>query len=471
MISVALYSRVSTQEQAMHGYSIDEQIDRMTKYCEAMNWTVFKNYTDAGFSGASTDRFALQRMISDIKDGKINKVLVYKLDRLSRSQKDTLELIEDVFLANDVDFVSMSENFDTATPFGRAMIGILAVFAQLEREQIKERMSMGRLARAKQGKYHGSRMIPIGYDYVDGELVVNEFEKHQIQSIFKWYSQGILVDKIVSMLNDKGLTHKYGKWTDVAVRRVLKRKTYLGYVVFKGNAYKGNHEAIISQELFDDVQLIMERKSAQHQKANRRGKVTSYLGGLLYCSHCGGKFSKITSTDRNKKKYRYYICNSRSKVCKSIIKDENCKNKRWRMEQLDSLIFDEIRKLALDPSRIPQEAEHENGASVIEAEIKKLDAQAEKFMDLYGVGSIPVEMLQARLQVIIEKKSKLADELEHLKEEEWSRLGRDDSLKMIQSFGDVLDRGNYDEIRSLITALIDRIDIDGEDITIHWNFV
>ena len=150
-MNVALLARVSTQEQAINGHSIGEQIERMHKYCDAMGWTVYKEYTDAGYSGANTDRPALQRMIRDIKAGKINKVLVYKLDRLSRSQKDTLYLIEDVFLANNTDFVSMSENFDTSTPFGRAMIGILAVFAQLEREQIKERMQMGKEARAKEG--------------------------------------------------------------------------------------------------------------------------------------------------------------------------------------------------------------------------------------------------------------------------------------------------------------------------------
>lgn len=184
-MKIALYPRVSTQEQALNGHSIDEQIERMNKYCEAMGWQVYKTYTDAGYSGANTDRPALKRMIKDIEAGKIDKVLVYKLDRLSRSQLDTLYLIEKVFLANNTDFVSMSENFDTSTPFGRAMIGILAVFAQLEREQIKERMMMGKEARAKKGHYHGSNCYPIGYDYIDGHLVPLEFEAIQIKMILR----------------------------------------------------------------------------------------------------------------------------------------------------------------------------------------------------------------------------------------------------------------------------------------------
>ena len=126
---IALYSRVSTAEQASEGYSIGEQQSRLQSYCDAMNFKPYTLYTDAGFSGGSTDRPALQDLIRDVKNGKIEKVVVYKLDRLSRSQKDTLELIEDVFLTNGCDFVSVTENFDTATPLGRAMIGILAVFA------------------------------------------------------------------------------------------------------------------------------------------------------------------------------------------------------------------------------------------------------------------------------------------------------------------------------------------------------
>ena len=158
---VFLYVRVSTQEQARDGYSIDEQIERLKDYAKAMGWIVVKIYTDGGYSGSNIDRPALQSMIKDVLAGKGDSVVVYKLDRLSRSQKDTLELIEDYFLANKVDFVSMTENFDTATPFGRAIIGILSVFAQLEREQIKERMSMGREGRAKEGKFHGShRALP-----------------------------------------------------------------------------------------------------------------------------------------------------------------------------------------------------------------------------------------------------------------------------------------------------------------------
>ena len=191
-IRVALYIRVSTQEQAKEGYSIGEQEDRLRKFADAHDWTIVKIYTDAGHSGANQERPALQDMIMDIKAGLIDKVAVYKLDRLSRSQKDTLELIEDVMLANKCDFESMTEKFDTATSFGRAMVGILAVFAQLEREQIKERMSMGMEARLKTGKWRGG-LVPFGYDYEKAldKLVVNEYSVMNSRTTI---SKGVLAD-------------------------------------------------------------------------------------------------------------------------------------------------------------------------------------------------------------------------------------------------------------------------------------
>lgn len=129
------YVRVSTENQ-LENYSIEEQISRLKSYCAAKDMILLKIYTDGGYSGGNTDRPALKQMLADIKTVNVDAVLVYKLDRLSRSQKDTLTLIEDEFLAHDVDFISINENFDTSTPFGKAMIGMLSVFAQLEKDQI-----------------------------------------------------------------------------------------------------------------------------------------------------------------------------------------------------------------------------------------------------------------------------------------------------------------------------------------------
>ena len=136
-MNVFCYVRVSTENQ-LENYSIEEQTKRLEAYCLAKGWTIPEVYTDGGFSGGNTNRPALQMMLHDLHSNIAQAVVVYKLDRLSRSQKDTLMLIEDEFLANHVDFISVNENFDTSTPFDRAMIGMLSVFAQLEKDQIVE---------------------------------------------------------------------------------------------------------------------------------------------------------------------------------------------------------------------------------------------------------------------------------------------------------------------------------------------
>ena len=165
--------------------------------------------------------------------------MIYKLDRLSRSQKDTLWLIEDVILSNNCDFVSICENFDTSSPFGRAMIGILSVFAQLEREQIKERMSMGREGRAKEGKFSCGGMIPIGYDYVDGLLQVNEYEAMQLREAHQMFQSGFPLKVITRTFKEKGYSHKYGLWNEVRVRRCLRSDLYIGKVHYKEKVFQG----------------------------------------------------------------------------------------------------------------------------------------------------------------------------------------------------------------------------------------
>ena len=470
---VALYPRVSTQEQAKEGYSIGEQIDRLNKYCDAMGWTVVKTYTDAGFSGATMDRPALNQMIRDIKKGKIDKVVVYKLDRLSRSQKDTLYLIEDVFLANGTEFVSMSENFDTSTPFGRAIIGILAVFAQLEREQIKERMMMGKEARAKEGKFGGSWTVPIGYDYIPEKdaLVVNDYERMQVLQLFDMFLGGMSIKKIEKELNDAGFTHKHGTWHNKTMRNVLRSKTYLGYIKYRGEWYKGSHDAIISESTHERAVKLLDKRKEAYEQNRREGKVQSYLGGLLHCKCCGGKYSKVIS---GQNKYMYYSCYSRHKRTPHLIKDPNCRNKNWRMEKLDELVFNEIRQLGTDPryyDKIKEEKADDTRPQVIEAEIEKLDNQISKLMDFYMLGNMPLDMVEKKVHEINDHKEMLEHELEQIQAELKKALSREQVMEAVSSFGDVFETGDFQEIRTVLMSLIDYIIIDNDLVDIHWKFV
>ncbi len=469
---IALYPRVSTQEQALHGNSIDEQIERMQNYCKAMGWNNYVIYNDAGFSGANTNRPALQNLIEDVKAGKIEKVIVYKLDRLSRSQLDTLYLIEKVFLANNCDFVSINENFDTATPFGRAMIGILAVFAQLEREQIKERMTMGKLARAKKGKTNCCAKPPIGYDYLNDNLIINDYESMLVKRIYNDYSSGKNISQIVKQLNTAGLYHKYGKWVNPTVRKILTNKTYMGYVKHNDFFFDGNFPAIIVAKLFNAVQEKIKDDSDRHIHKNiRAGKATSYLAGLIYCQQCGAKYFKRVS-HKNNRKYFYYSCNSRVKTNKEYVTNPNCKNKHWKMDDLDNLIISEIKKLSIDfqHTKTKNKKNDNSQFEILQKKIDEINIQISKLIDLYSLNNIPVEILNKKTIELNEQKNNLEKELKFLRKKQKSKLSYEKALNNINSFEAVLARGNFDEIRLVIETLIDKIAIDGDNITIYWAF-
>ena len=443
----------------------------MQKYCDALGWTEPQAFIDAGFTGANVNRPALQRLIKAVQAHKIDKVLVYKLDRLSRSQKDTLMLIEDVFLANGCDFVSISENFDTSTAFGKAMIGILAVFAQLEREQIKERMMMGKQGRAKQGKFHGSNMTAIGYDYIDGKLVVNDFEAMQVRKVFEMYCAGKSPYKIADELNASGYSHKYGQWLAPTVSDMISKQIYLGKIINKGNVYEGEHDAIVSDDLFEQANALKMHKSLEHSaKCMRRGKITSYLGGLLYCAQCGAKYSK-TTWKRRGHVYPKYVCYSRWKVVPSLVKDPECKNKHWNMQELDELVFNEIKKLSLEPSHLDEIITKDDGhIDILISQIEKKDEQIARLMDLYALGQFPLDLLQEKVDALSKQKEKLEDELQRIKDAKSKRASQEQTRTLIASFADVLEQGDFDEIRLVVESLIDRIELNGDDVTIYWNF-
>lgn len=461
---IAPYLRVSTHEQAVNGNSIPEQKERLAKYCEARGWNVYDFYIDPGYSGSNTDRPELQRLIADAKAHRINAVLVYKLDRLSRSQKDTLNLIESVFLPNNVDFISISENFDTSTPFGRAMIGILAVFAQLEREQIKERMMMGKEARVKKGLYHGGGHPPYGYEYVNGQIIVKPGEAQTVKRIFDLAAAGNGPLKIRAALDADGLTFNGSEWSEYTIRYMLQNVTYIGKMPFKGATFQGTHEPIIDPAVFETVQrLVMERRENSNHPL-RPGKASSYLSGLLYCTKCGRRYYKNSIVDRHytpPRKREYYSCAAR-------IARTACENRNWKMADLDNLIFDQIRALKLvTPDRQP--VTPDDPVKPLETELKKLSAQLDRLLDLYALGGMPIDALQPKIAQLETQRRKLEERIAVL---QTADPAPDPAAlqKRVESFEDVLANGTFDEIRAVLFELIDRIDLDGDSVTIHWRF-
>ena len=471
-MNVGIYVRVSTKEQATEGYSIGEQTERLQKFCDAHGWHIFQIYTDAGYSGADTSRPALQDLLADVHAGRITKVLVYKLDRLSRSQKDTLKLIEDEFLQHNVAFESMTEKLDTGTAHGRAMIGILAAFAQLEKEMIHERMSLGMEARIKEGKWRGGFKVPFGYDYDQDleKLVINDYQAMIVRHLFQQFTADRSISSIAKSMEGKGMLLSNGKCNRRSLQYILQNKTYCGYLKHGSDWIHGLQDPIIDEDTYNAAQTIL--AGHYHPKTNTP---TTLLGGLLICGKCGAKYAK-TKTGTKKYGYKYkYGCYSRSKKVLSMVKDPDCRNKYYDIKDLDALVCDQVRKLALDPAYFTQLKEESRKTdtaqqiTAIQQQIRSINSQLSRFMDLYGLGRYSIEDLDEKTLPLQDQRNRLQQELTRL--QAIQPMSDDQVLQLVRSFDDALDASDMEEKQRILNLLIDKIIIDGDDITIHWNFI
>lgn len=466
MRRAAIYIRVSTQEQAQEGYSVGEQKERLIAYCKAQDWLIADIYVDGGYTGSNLNRPGIQKLMAETD--KFDVVLVYKLDRLSRSQRDTLYLIEEIFLPNKVDFVSMQESFDTSSPFGKAMIGLLAVFAQLEREQIKERTKMGRIARAKAGLYHGGGKIPIGYDYSEGHLVVNPYEAEQVKKIFEWYLEGASLKTITDRLQEAGYTNRYGSYSSwSSVRNILENETYLGRIHFGDVLVFDAHEPLVTEEQFNAVQKLRGKRREQYGTWAFQSK--HLLTGMLYCGHCGGRYYL-----RNSGKYFYYACYSRTKQIKAMIKDPNCQNKNWKGQELESRIDERIRELLNNPELVSEIAAHRPKTTppieniAIEKRITEIDKQINKLMGLYQQDEIPPELLGEQINKLYSEKTALQSSLTLVVEPEEQPFDLVQAL--IADAAQIWDFADETQKRRIMQSLVSRIILTDDDISIEWAF-
>ena len=467
MRRAALYIRVSTLEQAQEGYSVGEQRERLIAYCKAQDWLIADIYVDGGYTGSNLNRPGIQKLMSETE--KFDVVLVYKLDRLSRSQRDTLYLIEEIFRPNKVDFVSMQESFDTSSPFGKAMIGLLAVFAQLEREQIKERTWMGRVARAKTGLHHGGGNIPIGYDYEDGKLIVNPYEAEQVRKIYEWYLSGASLKAITDKLQDAGYTNKYSSYNSwSSVRNILENETYIGRLHFGDVVVDHAHEAIITEEQFNAAQIL--RGKRREQFGSHAFQSKHVLTGLLFCGHCGGRYYL-----RNTGKYSYYACYFRTKQMKNMIKDPNCQNKIWRAQDLEPIIEEKILALLRNPKIAEELAAGKPKAAApvskntdIERRIREIDRQIGKLMELYQQDDIPPELLGEKINRLYGEKTALENSIAPV--EETNAMPLDLVAELITNAAEIWDFADENQKRRILQSLISRIVLTDDQVDIEWAF-
>jgi site-specific DNA recombinase len=301
--TIAVYCRVSTDEQAREGISLDEQKARLLSYCHAMGWkTEPVVYVDDGYSAKNTDRPALKKLIHSVESGHIAKVMVTKLDRMSRRLLDLLTLI-DLFQAHNVTFISTSEAFDTATPSGRLTLQVLGAVAEFERERIRERVLDNMFHAAKSGKW--LTQAPYGYRLEDKVLVIQEPEAEIVRSIFQMYvHQGLGYYAIAKRLNEQGIASKQNKqWSLRSVKLLLMNPAYKGTFIWNrvdtagGKREERDKEdwivvpdclpVIVEPSLWEETQ----RKVNRYNLPPRAQSSPHLLGGLLKCGHCGSPMS------------------------------------------------------------------------------------------------------------------------------------------------------------------------------------
>ena len=472
---VFVYLRVSTTEQAEEGYSLGEMEERLRKYCDAMDWVLVRVFTDGGFSGGNMERPALQQMIKEIEKGETDIVLVDKLDRLSRSQFDTLYLIQEVFSKNNVAFVSRAESFDTSSAFGRAMVGILAVFAELERERIKERMADGMEGRAKEGKWKGGP-APTGYTYdpVSGHLQIDPYESEQVKMVIEMYNNRVPIYTIMNRMNKAGYRTKYGEWTEGTIKQIATSRLYLGEQLWKGEWIDAGHEPINTEEIWLRSQAIRAERDKKNERYRAGRRYASPLAGLIRCGVCGGKYHcKTHNPNKDGTPRRYYMCYSRAKTDLNMVVDPNCRNKNYRDRDLEKIIYTEIRKLKSEPLYISQLRDSVDYSALIEGAEKRLEViekQISKMMDLYAIGTIDLTMVKDKTQALADEKRKLEEEIENHKSMQLAQLDQKEVTDFVDLFEEAILSGDTAELNNIIAELIEYIEIENENIKIHWNF-
>ena len=264
-VRAAIYTRVSTEDQAKEGFSLDAQLDKLRSYCKARDWIVSGEYIDDGYSGRNVKRPAYNRMMVELE--KWDTILVIKMDRIHRNSKNFMLMMEHLN-KNEKEFASMSESFDTSTAMGRFVMNIIQGIAQLESEQIGERVYIGMEQKARTAGGVLGFNIPYGYEYCDGKLQIIEDEARIVKEIYSWYQEGKSMGKIAKILNSTKIpTKKGGFWAKKTISTILKNPTYCGYLHWEHYINKSNHEPIILEPNFDEIQnLIAKRGGSPAQK-------------------------------------------------------------------------------------------------------------------------------------------------------------------------------------------------------------
>jgi site-specific DNA recombinase len=344
----AVYTRKSSEEGLeMQFNSLDAQRDAGEAYIasrKTKGWALVPDrYDDGGISGGTNDRPALKRLMADIEAGKLDVVVVYKMDRLSRSMFGFLQMV-DIFGKQNTTVVSITETFDSRTAMGRMILNMLLTFAQFEREQTGDRIRDKVAASRKKGMWMGG-WTPLGYEVQDRKLIIHKEDADKVRGIFKRFlilkSATLLARELVL----KGATNRYGHLLDKGVLyKLLNNRVYIGEAVHKGTSYPGEHQAIIDRKLWDQVHALM-KASPRKRAAGARAQTPAILKGLLFGPD--GAAMSPTHTRKGGKLYRYYIS-------QSVIKrgTDACPVRQVPAAEIERIVIEQIRSLLLSPEVI-----------------------------------------------------------------------------------------------------------------------
>jgi DNA invertase Pin-like site-specific DNA recombinase len=348
----AIYTRKSTSVGLEQDFnSLDAQREACTAYIKKQpGWTLVDEcYDDGGFTGANIERPAFQRLLTDIDAAKIDVVVVYKVDRLSRSLLDFAKLMER-FNRAAASFVSVTQNFSTADAMGRLTLNMLMSFAEFEREMIGERTRDKIAAARRKGKWTGGP-IPLGYTVHEKRLVVSELEAILVREIFALYLEQRSTLAVARLLNEanrstkrrvatNGRITEARPWTKVDVLSVIKNPVYAGYMRSHGEFYDGEHEALVDRETFSRARALLDGAKTTTNDPSRNPNYI--LRGLLRCACCGSAFTPA-STRRGRTEYRYYRCIRRDKEGK-----EACPSSPLPADAIEAYVIERLREFAAE---------------------------------------------------------------------------------------------------------------------------
>lgn len=473
-VMAAAYIRVSTDEQADHGISIPAQKSRLIAYCQAQGWELYHFFIDDGYSGKDLDRPAVKRLLGEAAEKKFDAVVVLKLDRLSRRQKDVLYLLEDVFEPLKIGFKSVTETFDTTTPFGKAALGMMAVFAQLERETIVERVKLAKKESARQGRFMGGP-APFGYLY-NSEKKCLEIDEIAAPTI-KWIYEGYLNQRhgyqgTAEELERQGVPGPTNlRWNKTYIRKILTNPVYAGLVGHQGSLYPGKHPHIIQPGKWHEAQaLIRERGSIRTAAAVNSG----FLSGIIWCGQCGARM-RVKNVWQNyprtqpKKVIRYYVCYSQDGSARHMVREPGCKCGYKHADELEKIVARELKGASFDQYLLHQAAEEglakktdKNAAAQILQQAAKdlstVDRKLERWYGAFEKGAVDADELAVKVKHLRERKGYLQTRLSQLeskqKEEAQSKINVEELLALLHDFPAIWEAATPGERREMVVNLV-----------------